>query len=149
MKTAISRRVVACFVVGLGLVSGAAVAAAIPGVTFKASSGGDTGCLNRHSYGGIRNDCTYSVEVVGSVVVPEGWHATSINVYGNNSWCQSVSTGGNANSASTVGDATWTLAGPDAWNTLNTGDRYVYWNSTLVFRCSLESGGIIGSAVIN
>jgi len=147
MKAALSHFVAVGTSLGLTLVSAVAGAAAIPGATFQAAQGGNAGCLNRHSYGGIRNDCSYSVEVVNSIVVPDGWRQTSVNIYGNNSWCQSVGTGGNANSSSTPGPIVWTLAGPDAWNTLNTGDRPVSWNTPLVFTCMLESGGIIGSAI--
>jgi hypothetical protein len=144
MKSVSSRLAVAC---AAAFLATTASATAIPGLTFDTSSGSQTGCLNRHSFGGIRNDCTYAVEVSGSMIVPQGWRNTSINVFGNNSWCYAVSTGGNSNSASPPGPTVWTLAGPDTWNNLNTGSIYVYWNSTLVFTCGLEPGGVIGSAV--
>jgi hypothetical protein len=149
MKPTFPRLVAICSVIGIGLVSGAATAAAIPGVTFKSADGGSAGCLKQHSFGGIRNDCSDAVMVVGSAVVPEGSHSTYVEMFGNSSWCQAVSTGGNANSASKPGSVVWTSSGPDAWSRLNTGDVFVYWNSTLVFQCLLESGGIIGSAVAN
>lgn len=126
---------------------GIARAEAIPGLRFQNSYAADAGCLNRHSFGGIRNDCPYTVEVWTSMVLPDGWRSTSVNIFGNNSSCYAVSTGGNANSAGPRGPTRYTLAGDDKWNTLDTGAILVNWNSTMVFTCSLEAGGIIGSAI--
>jgi hypothetical protein len=115
-----------------------------PGVVLKAAFPGDAGCLARHSYGGLINNCGYAVEVVGFLpVISEGWHPTSVSLFGNNSWCMSVTTNGVGNGAN-IGPDIWTSAGPKTWHTLNTGDRFVWSWAALTYRCGLEPGGIIG-----
>lgn len=116
-----------------------------PGQSMRAAFGGDTGCLARFTgYADLINNCPYAVEISGALPVTfEGWHPTSISLFGNNSWCQSVTTNGVGNGAH-IGPATWTTAGPKTWQTLNLGDRYVWAWAALDFRCVLEPGGVIG-----
>jgi hypothetical protein len=115
-----------------------------PGIVFKAAFPEDAGCLSVSSYGGIVNNCATARWVKAALPISEGWHPTSVSIYGNSSMCYTVSTNGVGNGAH-IGADTWTLAGPKAWQTLNTGDRYVWSWSPLLFSCLLESGGTIGS----
>jgi hypothetical protein len=114
------------------------------GFAFHANYPGDAGCFQVSSYGGIVNTCASAREITVSLPVPEGWHNTTISIYGSGSWCQTVSTNGVGNGAN-IGAQTWTTAGPKTWQTLNLGDRYVWNWSPVVFRCGLEAGGVIGS----
>ncbi|WP_164013881.1 hypothetical protein [Pyxidicoccus trucidator] len=136
-------------VASLGLFAASAGAAVNgAGFDFRAMNPADAGCLVRSSFGGVVNNCSTSKEVTASLsVTTTGVHPTSISMFGSNSWCQSVSTNGVGNGAN-VGAFTWTVAGPQTWQTLNTGDRTVWSWSPVVFRCSLEAGGIIGSYTV-
>ena len=114
------------------------------GVALKAYYSSDDSCFSGYSFAGIINNCTTARWVATTLPVPAGWHSTSVSLFGNSSFCHSVSTNGVGNGAN-VGPDVWTTAGPKSWQTLNTGDRYVWDWSPVVFRCLLESGGIIGS----
>ena len=115
-----------------------------PGIVLKAAFASDAGCLSRTTYADIRNNCSYAVEVAGFLpILSEGWYPTKVVLYGNSSWCQSVSTNGVGNGAH-IGAVVWTTAGPDSWQVLNLGDRYVWSWAALTFRCGLEPGGHIG-----
>ncbi len=116
-----------------------------PGIAFKAAFHDHAGCLSRSSgFGNLVNNCTYAVEVLAVLNVPaEGWYSTKVSLFGSNSWCQSVTTNGVGNGAQ-VGPATWTTAGPQTWQTLNLGDRYVWNWAALTYRCNLEPSGVIG-----
>lgn len=130
----------------LGLTGNAAHSSSnAPGIVLKAASGGNAGCLSRYTgYADIRNNCGSAVEVEGFLpILSEGWYPTRIVLFGSNSWCQSVSINGVGNGAQ-VGAVTWTTAGPQTWQTLNLGDRFVWAWAALAFRCSLEPGGVIG-----
>lgn len=134
----------------ISLVANQALAVTGPGATMKNSFPQDNSCLSTSSYGGIINNCSYSIQVVGTLQLSPGSHATSVRIYGNNSWCQTVSINGVGNGAS-IGSEVYTTSGPKDWNTLNLGNLYVYdgpdGNSETgtLFRCSLETGGIIGN----
>lgn len=134
----------------ISLVANQALAVTGPGATMKNSFPQDNSCLSTSSYGGIINNCSYSIQVVGTLQLSPGSHPTSVRIYGNNSWCQTVSINGVGNGAS-IGSQVYTTSGPKDWNTLNLGNLYVYdgpdGNSETgtLFRCSLETGGIIGN----
>jgi hypothetical protein len=139
-------------VVQLGAVSLAVVMAGpahaawegYPGIHFKGANPGDADCIVRHSYSGVRNDCPTARTVVATVpVTAVGWYNTTVSVYGNNSWCRTTTVNGVGNGAH-LGSATWTVAGPMTWQTLNTGSRYVWQDMSIVFDCELQSGGVIG-----
>ncbi|RKG89749.1 hypothetical protein D7V97_42395 [Corallococcus sp. CA053C] len=120
-----------------------------PGSAFKASFAGDVSCLNVQSYSAMRNDCTTARLVTATVPMwTVGWHPTSVSIYGNNSWCETTTVNGVGNGAN-LGATTYTLAGPLSWQTLNTGDRYVWEDSAIVFRCNLQPGGVIGGFSID
>lgn len=121
-----------------------------PGIVLKAAQAENAGCLSRYTgYADIRNNCSYAVEVEGSLpVLTQAWHNTSISIFSSNSWCQSVTTNGVGNGFD-VGAITWTTAGPQTWQTLNLGDRYVWAQLALVYRCILEPGGVIGEFLSN
>jgi hypothetical protein len=104
----------------------------------------DAGCFTTSSYGGIVNNCPSARWLSTSLSVPSGWHTTSVSIFGSNSMCLTVSTNGVGNGAN-VGANTWTVAGPQTWQTLSTGDRFVWDWSPVVFECLLESGGVVGS----
>ncbi|MEJ6482314.1 hypothetical protein N0Y54_13455 [Nostoc punctiforme UO1] len=129
----------------ISLVANQALAVTAPGATMKNSFPQDNLCLSTSSYGGIVNNCNYSVQVVGSLQLSTGYHAASISIYGNNSWCQTASING-------VGNASWmsfqiytTSSGSKSWQTLNLGNVHVYDDTGTIFRCSLEAGGYIGN----
>ncbi|MBN3949735.1 MAG: hypothetical protein V7K14_11585 [Nostoc sp.] len=128
----------------ISLVANQALAVTAPGATMKNSYPQDNSCLSTSSYGGIVNNCTYSVQVIGTLQLATGYHATSISIYGNNSWCQTDSINGVGN-ASFVGSQVYTTSGPKVWQTLNLGNLYVYDGTGTIFRCSLEAGGYIGN----
>ena len=132
----------------ISLVAGPALAVTVPGAAMKNSLPQDNSCLSTESYGRIVNNCTYSVEVVGTLPSPTGWHPTSISMLGNNSWCQTVSINAVGNGAYFGGgtqNPVYTTAGPKVWQTLNLGNLYVYDNTGLIFRCGLEAGGAVGN----
>lgn len=114
------------------------------GIALKAFYPSDAGCFSGYSYAGVVNNCSTARWISTTLPVPAGWHGTSVSVYGNGSMCHTISTNGVGNGAN-LGPDTWTLAGPKTWQTLNTGDRYVWDWSPVLFECLLESGGIIGS----
>ncbi|MEH2222318.1 hypothetical protein [Nostoc sp.] len=134
----------------ISLVANQALAVTGPGATMKNSFPQDNSCLSTSSFGGIINNCTYSVQVVGTLQLSPGSHPTSVRLYGSNSWCQTVSINGVGNGAS-IGSQVYTTSGPKDWQTLNLGNLYVYdgpdGNSETgtLFRCSLEAGGIIAN----
>jgi len=133
----------------ISLVANQALAVTAPGATMKNSFPQDNSCLSTLNYGGIINNCNYSVQVVGSLQLSAGYHATSIyQISGNNSWCQTVSINGVGNGNS-VGPQVYTTSGPKVWQTLNLGNLYVYEGSGVIFRCSLEAGGGIGTFTAN
>jgi hypothetical protein len=116
-----------------------------PGVDFKAAFPSDASCIQISSYAGVINTCTTARFVIATLpITAEGWHPTSVSLYGSNSWCQVVSTNGVGNGAY-IGPTVWTTAGPQTWQTLNTGNQYVWAWSPLVYRCVLEPNGMIGS----
>jgi hypothetical protein len=120
-----------------------------PGAMFKAAYASQASCINVSSYGQLVNNCSYSVLVEGSVPVTENaWHATSVSIAGNNSWCQTVTINGVGNGAN-VGNQVWTSAGPVTWQTLDTGARYVWSTMGVAFRCGLEPNGAIGLFTAN
>jgi hypothetical protein len=121
-----------------------------PGLALKASFPGDAACLSPNTgYADIRNNCSYAVEVSGTLpVLSEGWHDTSITLFGSSSWCQSVSINTVGNGAQ-VGAPTWTTAGPPTWQTLALGSRYVWAWAALDFRCVIEPGGVVGEFASN
>jgi hypothetical protein len=128
----------------LGISTDARSATNGAGVVLKAYYPGDASCFSAWSYGGIANNCASARWVSTSLPVPWGFHGTSVSIYGSSSYCHTVSTNGVGNGAN-VGADTWTVAGPKTWQTLNTGIRYVWDWSPVVFECLLESGGVIGS----
>ncbi|MGC4070353.1 MAG: hypothetical protein QM784_37955 [Polyangiaceae bacterium] len=131
----------------LGIVSASSDAFSLvgPGVAMHTSFGSQQGCVSRSSYGGIVNNCSYAVEVSGTLdVTQNAWHPTSVSIYGNSSWCQTVTINGVGNGAH-VGAQVWTSAGPKSWQTLDLGSRYVWADMGLVFWCGLEPGGVIGN----
>ncbi|MEH1947680.1 MAG: hypothetical protein V7K77_12125 [Nostoc sp.] len=128
----------------VSLVANQALAVTGPGATMKNSYPQDNSCLSTSSYGGIINNCSYSVQVVGTLQLSTGSHPTSISIYGNNSSCQTLSINGVGNAAF-VGSIIYTTSGPKVWQTLNLGDLYVYEGTGPIFSCSLEAGGIIGN----
>lgn len=136
----------------ISLVAGQALAVTGPGATMKNSFPSDNSCLSTSSYGGIANNCTYSVQVVGTLQLSAGYHPTLVSILGNNSWCQTVSTN-NVGNSSYLGPQVYTAAGPKTWQVLNLGNLYVYnWSSDqsgTIFRCGLEPGGVIGSFTAN
>ncbi|MEH1831249.1 MAG: hypothetical protein V7L29_03990 [Nostoc sp.] len=134
----------------ISLVANQALAVTGPGATMKNSYSQDNSCLNTINYGGIINNCAYSVQVVGTLQLSPGNHPTSIRINGNNSWCQTLSINGVGNAAF-VGPQVYTSSGPKNWQTLNLGTLSVHdgpdGNSETgtLFRCSLEAGGVIGN----
>ena len=116
-----------------------------PGFDFKTVYPGDAGCFQVSSFAGLTNTCSTARLIQATLpITSEGWHPTSVSLYGSNSWCQTVSTNGVGNGAQ-VGPTVWTTAGPQTWQTLNTGDRYVWSWAALTYRCVLEPGGTIGA----
>lgn len=146
MNHILSRTLRALAIAGVAvLVTNADAAWNGSGSQMKAYYPSDAGCVRTNSFAGIINTCSYSVYVNATLPVqPEAWHATSVSIYGSNSWCQTVSTNGVGNGAN-LGSETWTVAGPQTWQTLNTGSRYVWSWSPLLFWCYLEPGGSVGS----
>lgn len=145
MDSTIIRSLKVGVVASLGLFATSASANANgAGFDFRTANPADAGCLSLSSYGGVVNNCSTSKLITASLSVPAGVYATSVSIFGSNSYCQTVSTNGVGNGAN-VGAATWTVAGPPTWQTLNTGSRSVWSWSPVVFRCYLESGGVIGS----
>lgn len=134
----------------ISLVANQTLAVTGPGATMKNSYPQDNSCLSTSSYGGIINNCAYSVQVVGTLQLSPGNHPTSIRINGNNSWCQTLSINGVGNAAF-VGPQVYTSSGPKNWQTLNLGTLSVYdgpdGNSETgtLFSCSLEAGGVIGN----
>jgi hypothetical protein len=115
------------------------------GSQMKAFYPSDAGCIRTNSYAAVINTCSYAVYVNATLpVASEGWYNTSVSLFGSNSWCQSVSTNGVGNGAN-IGANTWTVAGPQTWQTLNTGSRYVWSWSPVLFWCLLEPTGQVGS----
>ncbi|CAM4309993.1 hypothetical protein G4177_05135 [Corallococcus sp. ZKHCc1 1396] len=120
-----------------------------PGYAFKAYYAGDTGCFNPNSWSSIRNDCTTTRTLIASVPMwAVGNHPTTVQIYGNNSWCQSLTVNGVGN-AGQVGPVVYTVAGPMAWQTLNTGTRYVWEDYAIAIHCGLQPGGVIGGFTID
>ena len=118
------------------------------GLEFKAAYASQASCLSRSgsSYAGVQNTCSYRVEVVAWIpIVTAGWKDTSVFVFGNNTWCQTVATNDVGNGAN-IGSTVWTTAGPETWQSLNTGSRYVWSWSPLLVRCGLDAGETIGAA---
>jgi len=113
------------------------------GVVMKALYPGDASCFAVNSWSGIVNNCATARWISTTLPVPTGWHGTNMTVYGNSTMCHTVSTNGVGNAAH-QGPDTWTLSGPKNWQTLNTGDRYAWDWSPVLFECLLESGGIVG-----
>jgi hypothetical protein len=113
------------------------------GVALKALYPGDASCFSGYSFAGVINNCTTARWISTTLPVPTGWHGTNVTVYGNGTMCHTISTNGVGNGAN-LGADIWTLAGPKNWQTLNTGDRYVWDWSPVLFECLLESGGIVG-----
>ncbi|MEM9490319.1 MAG: hypothetical protein AAGC55_14330 [Myxococcota bacterium] len=137
-------------IAGTALLAGSVSALAgdmtAPGVEFKAAYGSSQDCLSVLSYGGIQNTCSYRVTVVAwAPVASTGNYGTEVQVYGNNTWCQSMTINGVGN-ASHLGSQVWTSAGPDAWKVLNTGTRYQWDDMGILFRCGLDAGERIGRA---
>jgi len=128
------------------LVAGQALAVSGPGATMKNANSKDNSCLSASNYGAITNYCSYPVTVIGSLPVSEGLYSTSVSLFGNNSSCNTQSTNVFGNSYS-LGSDVFTQAGPQHWETLNLGNRYVLYNTTLIYSCNLESGGIIGNFI--
>lgn len=132
----------------VGLLASPALAVTGPGAVMKNSFPADNSCLSTLSYGGIINNCTHSVAVVGTLQLPAGYHATSISIYGDNSWCQTVSVNGVGNGAyfpNNNQSPVYTTAGPKTWQVLNLGNLYVANSTGTIFRCQLEAGGAIGN----
>jgi hypothetical protein len=121
-----------------------------PGLVLKAVFASDAGCLSVNTgYADIKNNCAHAVEVEGTLpVLSEGWHNTSVSLFANNTWCQTISTNGVGNGAN-LGTVTWTTAGPRTWQTLNLGDRFVWSWAALSYHCGLEPGGVIGEYLSN
>jgi hypothetical protein len=120
-----------------------------PGSAFKAYFASDTSCFNVGSYSALRNDCSTTRTVIASIPMwTVGNHPTTVQIYGNNSWCETTTVNGVGNGAH-LGATTWTVAGPMAWQTLNTGTRYVWEDYALVFTCGLQAGGVIGGFTID
>ncbi|MEH2352546.1 hypothetical protein [Nostoc sp.] len=134
----------------VSLVANQALAVTGPGATMKNSFPQDNSCLSTSSSGGIINNCTYSVQVIGTLQLSPGFHPTSVRIYGNNSSCQTLSINGVGNTARSS-SLVYTTSGPKDWQTLNLGSLFVNdgpdGNSETgtLFRCSLEAGGIIGN----
>lgn len=116
-----------------------------PGLAFKATFAADAGCLSRYTgWGDLRNNCAYPVDVSAVLAVPsDAWSPTKVYLVGNASWCRSVTINAVGNGLQ-VGPQVWTTGGPKVWQSLNLGDRYVWGNTSLVFNCGLEPGGVIG-----
>ncbi|AFE03912.1 hypothetical protein COCOR_01176 [Corallococcus coralloides DSM 2259] len=120
-----------------------------PGAAFKAAYASDASCFNVSSYSALVNNCTTTRLAIATVPMwTAGYHPTTVQIYGNNSWCETTTVNGVGNGAH-LGTATYTVAGPMAWQTLNTGDRYVWEDFAIVFRCGLQSGGVIGGFTID
>ncbi|MDZ8034220.1 MULTISPECIES: hypothetical protein [unclassified Nostoc] len=134
----------------VSLVANQALAVTAPGATMKNSFPQDNSCLSTSSYGGIINNCSYSVQVVGTLQLSPGSHPTSVRINGNNSSCQAISINGVGNGAA-FSSLVNTTSGPKVWQTLNLGNLSVFdgpdGNSETgtLFSCSLEAGGIIGN----
>jgi hypothetical protein len=117
----------------------------LPGVTLKAAFAGDNGCVNVSSYGGVVNNCDHAVQLQASIPASDNnWHPTSVAIFGNNSWCQTVTINAVGNGAQ-VGNTVYTSAGPANWQTLDLGSRFVWPNTGITFRCGLEPNGQIGN----
>jgi hypothetical protein len=115
------------------------------GIDLHAAYPSAASCITTSSYAGVTNTCSYSVLVEGTLQgLATGYHTTSVSIYADNSSCQFLSTNGVGN-GSFLGPVTYAVSGPKSWQTLNTGSIYVWSWSPLIVRCTLESGGIIGS----
>jgi hypothetical protein len=119
------------------------------GIMFKGYYPADEACLQGSGFGAIYNNCSDAHYVVFAMHVPAGWHPTSVNVWGNNSFCQSASAAPEGAWAMEVGPETWTTAGPKTWKVIDTGERYVWDDTTVSFFCQLEGGGLIGSVIVS
>lgn len=141
-------RIAACLIPvlvgGLAIATDAHAETNGAGLTFRAYFPSDESCFSATSYGAIVNTCTTARWMSASLPVPSGWHDTNVSIFGDNSMCQTVSTNGVGNGAD-VGAQTWTTAGPQTWQLLDLGSRFVWDTTPVVFRCLLEPSGIVGS----
>ena len=131
----------------LGVQDSTQASEGLPGLSMKAASAADAGCFSRNpgNYASIQNNCATAREIQGFVQLPSGGtYNTRISIFGNNSWCQTVTINGVGNGAQ-VGPATWTTAGPQSWQTLNLGARFIWTDMSISFRCVREPTGIIGN----
>ncbi|MBN9688030.1 MULTISPECIES: hypothetical protein [unclassified Corallococcus] len=120
-----------------------------PGAAFKAAYAADAACFNVSSFSALVNNCSTLREAIATVPMwTVGYHPTTVQIYGNNSWCESTTVNGVGNGAH-LGAITYTLAGPMQWQTLNTGDRYVWEDYAIVIRCGVQSGGALGGFTID
>lgn len=132
-----------------GALTGSALAERRPGVDFKAAFPGGAACLQVFSAGALRNTCLVSHQVVATQPnLPAGPHQTSIHLFGSAlSGCRSMTTDLRGDGVD-IGPFIAAVGAAPSWQTVNTGIR----NSPLglapiVFRCTLEPGGIIGTHI--
>jgi hypothetical protein len=110
----------------------------------KAYYATDAACFSSFNYGAVINTCPTARWLSTSLSVPAGWHSTSVSIFGNNSYCHTATTN-NVGMPYSIGPDVGTLTASRDWNSLDTGDRFVYDWSPVVFECLLESNGVIGS----
>jgi hypothetical protein len=114
------------------------------GLIMKAYYATDAACFSSFNYGAVINTCPTARWLSTSLSVPAGWHSTSVSIFGNNSYCHTATTN-NVGMPYSIGPDVGTLTASRDWNSLDTGDRFVYDWSPVVFECLLESNGVIGS----
>ncbi|RKH56151.1 hypothetical protein [Corallococcus aberystwythensis] len=120
-----------------------------PGAAFKAAYASDAACFSVYSFSALTNTCTTHRLAIATVPMwTVGYHPTTVQIYGNNSSCETTTVNGVGNGAN-LGAPTYTVAGPMTWQTLNTGDRYVWEDFAIVFRCNLQPNGILGGFTID
>jgi hypothetical protein len=134
------------------LASGALISSALaeevrPGVDFKPAVAPSASCLVSPSAGVLRNDCPGVQEIVATLPnLPAGPHATSVMLFGTVlSACRSMTIGPQGGGVE-VGPLTASPIPGMSWRTIDTGIRNSLFGTVpIVFRCMLESGGMIGS----
>lgn len=99
--------------------------------------------------GGLKNNCAVPHLVVAThPSLPAGVHQTHVYLFGSvNSWCQSTTINPQGTGAD-VGAFIFALGGGQNWQSINTGNRNVGALQPIVFRCTLEPGGIIGTYTV-
>jgi hypothetical protein len=148
-STALHRHALFAIVAACVLAGDASANVNAPGLAFHGAYPWDEACLHRSSasFGSVRNVCSTNVMVVAWLpVTTPGWYSTSVYAHGAGAtWCASYTLDWLNGNVMHMGEMTWHSPGPMAWQSLDTGDRYVWSNTPLMFRCLIEPDGHLGA----